>query len=213
MIIFDWDGTLCDSVAQIVGSVQSAARELGLEVPSDEAASNIIGLSLPQAMRVLYPEAPDTLQVEMAQLYSRHYVASEDGPPRLYPGALETLQAIKDRGLEIAVATGKSRRGLNRVLGVLGLETFFHASRCADETCSKPDPLMLVELMTERGVHPAEVVMVGDSEYDLEMAARAGVASVGVSYGVHAPARLSNHAPVAIIDALPELLDLPALSR
>ncbi len=212
MIIFDWDGTLCDSVSQIVTSIQSAASELGVDVPSDEAAAKIIGLGLPQAVAVLFPDAPETLLEDIARVYSRHYVNSEQGPPRLFPGALETLQALKDRGLEIAVATGKSRRGLDRVLGVLGLEEFFHASRCADETRSKPDPLMLVEIMRERGVAPSEVVMIGDTEYDLAMAARAGVPSVGVSYGVHSPERLSGHAPVAIVDSLPELLDLPALA-
>ncbi len=130
----------------------------------------------------------------------------------MFAGALETLHALRDRGFELAVATGKSRRGLNRILATLELHDFFDASRCADETRSKPHPLMLQELMQERGVSAEGVVMVGDTEYDLEMASNAGVASVGVSFGVHSPERLQAHGPVAIVDELPQLLDLPELS-
>lgn len=212
MIIFDWDGTLCDSVAQIVRSVQAVAGELGLPVPSETAAANIIGLSLPRAMEVLFPqEAPKRLEALM-QGYSSHYVATGE-VPTLFPGALDTLHALKDRGFELAVATGKSRRGLDRVLGALGLEDLFDATRCADETSSKPDPLMINELLDERRFHPKEAIMVGDTEYDLEMARNAGVASVGVSFGVHSVERLSDHGPIAIIHTLPELLDLPELAR
>lgn len=213
MVIFDWDGTLCDSVAQIVASVRSAARELGLDMPTEAAAANIIGLGLPQAIEVLFPGEPEDLRMEVARVYSGHYIASDTGVPQLFPGALETLHALKGRGLGVAVATGKSRRGLDRVLGALELADFFDASRCADETRSKPDPLMLVEIIEERGIDPSQVVMVGDTEYDLEMAANAGIASVGVSYGAHAAERLEACKPLVIVDSLPELLDLPALIR
>lgn len=211
MIIFDWDGTLCNSVGHIVQGVQRAAQEMGLPVPSDDAAANIIGLGLPQAMAVLFPDVPEERRIELARGYSRHYIAAEEDPPDLFPGALETLHALKERGLEVAVATGKSRRGLDRILGVLGLEGFFHSTRCADETASKPHPQMIEEIIAERGVARSAVVMVGDTEYDLEMASNAGVASVGVSFGVHSTGRLARHGPVAIVDSLPELLDLPLL--
>jgi phosphoglycolate phosphatase len=212
MIIFDWDGTLCDSVGHIVRGVQSAAQEMALPVPSDEAAANIIGLGLPQAMAVLFPDVPEPRRLELIEGYSRHYIANEEDPPALFPGALETLEMLKSNGREVAVATGKSRRGLDRILDKLGLTGFFHATRCADETRSKPDPLMIQQIIVERGVAPGQVVMVGDTEYDLEMATNAGVASVGVSFGVHSVERLEAHRPVAIVDTLPQLLDLPTLS-
>ena len=213
MIIFDWDGTLCDSTHHIVASVQTASREMGLPVPSDEAAADIIGLGLPEGMARLFPDVPRERRVELAQTYSRHYVANESDSPALFPGALDTLHGLRDRGLELAVATGKSRRGLDRILAKMDLSGFFEATRCADETRSKPDPLMIHELMEERQVKADRVVMVGDTEYDLEMAVNAGVASVGVSFGVHSVERLQAHGPVAIVDALPQLLDLPELSR
>ena len=213
MIVFDWDGTLCDSAAQIVAAVQSAARHMGLPVPTDEAAADIIGLGLVQAMARLYPDVPAARRAALVSAYSTHYVAGEVDTPALFPGALETLHALRDRGRELAVATGKSRRGLDRILGKLGMTGFFHATRCADETRSKPHPQMLREIIAERGADPGDVVMVGDTEYDLEMASNAGVASIGVSYGVHSVERLAAHRPVAIIDRLPELLDLADLRR
>ena len=212
MIIFDWDGTLCDSVGHIVRGVQTAAREMGLPAPSDAAAADIIGLALPQAMAVLFPEVSEPRRLELIEGYSRHYIANEEDPPELFPGAVETLRALKASGREIAVATGKSRRGLDRILSKLELSDFFDATRCADETRSKPHPLMIHEIMQERGVPSERVIMVGDTEYDLEMASNAGVASVGVSFGVHSIERLETHGPVAIVDELPQLLDLPALA-
>lgn len=212
MIIFDWDGTLCDSVGHIVRGVQSAAREMALPVPSEESAANIIGLGLPQAMAVLFPEVPEQRRLQLIEGYSRHYIANEEDPPALFPGALETLQTLKASGREVAVATGKSRRGLDRILEKLGLTGFFHATRCADETRSKPHPMMVHQIMQERSVESGRVLVVGDTEYDLEMAANAGVASVGVSFGVHSVERLEAHRPLAIVDQLPQLLDLPAIS-
>ncbi len=213
MIIFDWDGTLCDSTRHIVAAVQQASREMGLREPTDAQAADIIGLGLAEAMARLFPEVPEERRRELMQSYSTHYVANESDPPDLFPGALETLHVLRERGLELAVATGKSRRGLDRILATLGLTGFFDASRCADETASKPHPLMLHEIMAERDIPRERVVMVGDTEYDLEMAVNAQVASVGVSFGVHSVERLASHQPVAIIDTLPELLDLPQLNR
>jgi phosphoglycolate phosphatase len=212
MIIFDWDGTLCDSVAQIVRSVQGVAREMGLPVPSEAEAANIIGLSLHRAMEVLFPEVPPAELEQLISGYSSQYVANEEAPPAMFPGALETLNELRGRGFELAVATGKSRRGLDRVLRVMGMEDMFDATRCADETTSKPDPLMLNELLLERSISPERAVMIGDTEYDLEMAVNAGISSVGVSFGVHSIERLAVHKPVAIVDSLPQLLELPELA-
>ncbi len=209
MIIFDWDGTLCDSAGHIVHALQAAAVEVGVAAPTDAAARDIIGLGLPQALARLFPQMAAALREDMAAAYARHYIASEEAPPALFPGALDLLTGLQARGRELAVATGKSRRGLDRILAIHGLENVFHATRCADETRSKPDPLMLHELLAERGVAHGDAIMVGDTEYDLEMASNAGIASVGVSFGVHSAERLRAHRPVAIIDTLSELLALP----
>ncbi len=211
MIIFDWDGTLCDSVEHIVAAMQGAATELGLNAPTAADTRNIIGLGLPQGVARLFPGLPEAQRREFEQAYSRQYIAHEAAPPRLFPGALDTLEALKSRGLEVAIATGKSRRGLDRILKLFNLSEFFHATRCADETRSKPHPLMIEQILKARKVEPHRALMVGDTEYDLEMATNAGVASVGVSFGVHDTDRLRSHRPLAIVDALPELLELPFL--
>ncbi len=208
MVIFDWDGTLCDSVEHIVHAMQGAARELGETAPEAPAIRDIVGLGLPQAVSILFPQVTGSAHDELARAYSRHYIAGEDNPPELFAGAMDTLEELRARGLQLAIATGKSRRGLERILSSLGLEDFFDNTRCADETSSKPDPKMLLELMADADKLPEQVVMVGDTEYDLAMASNAGVASVGVTFGVHTPERLATHAPVALIDSLPELLTL-----
>ncbi len=213
IVIFDWDGTLCDSIEQIVGAMQAAALELDEQVPDAAAVRDIVGLGLPQAIERLFPGRPMPARQRIAECYSHHFVAGDRGPASLFEGAVDTLDALRERGFELAVATGKSRRGLNRVLGGLAMADAFHATRCADETRSKPHPQMLEEILAERCKNPSEAVMVGDTEFDLEMATRAGVPSVGVSYGVHPPERLADHGPLAIVDSLPGLLDLPALSR
>ena len=176
MVIFDWDGTLCDSIDQIVAAMQAAAQDVDLSPPPAAAVRDIVGLGLPQAVATLFPRLADGQRLALAEAYARQYVARDGGRVQLFAGALDTLHALRKRGLPLAVATGKSRRGLNRVLADLGLEDFFDATRCADETRSKPHPLMLQQIMAEQGVAAETVVMVGDTEYDLEMACKAGVA-------------------------------------
>ena len=213
MIIFDWDGTLCDSVEHIVDAMQAAAAEFPVAIPEASSIRDIVGLGLPQAVARLFPGLSESTQVALAAAYSRHYRTLDREPPRLFDGAMETLLALRERGLPLAIATGKSRRGLDAVLSGLGMSDFFDVTRCADETRSKPHPLMLEQIMAQSGLPPESVVMVGDSEYDLAMARSGGVHPVGVSYGVHTRERLSVHRPLAILDQLRELLDLEVLSR
>ncbi|TXS89065.1 HAD-IA family hydrolase [Parahaliea maris] len=209
IVIFDWDGTLCDSVDGIVRAMRAAAEELAMALPAEQAVRDIVGLGLPQAVARLFPDVSEVGRAAVAEAYSRQYIAAtSSGPPPLFAGARELLGALRSAGFELAVATGKSRRGLNRVLAGAGMEDYFDATRCADETASKPDPLMLRQILDQRGRLPGQAVMVGDSEYDLAMAASAGMASIGVSFGVHAPKRLQQHAPLGIVDQLSELLPL-----
>lgn len=205
LIIFDWDGTLLNSLAKISHCMQLAAADAGLDPLGEEEIRGIIGLGLPEALATLYPDAaPAPLDV-LRERYSHHFLVKDQQPCDLYPGVEETLEGLKSGGHHIAVATGKSRKGLNRVLGNLGWDGYFHATRCADETSSKPDPQMLSELLSELDYAVEDAVMVGDTEYDLAMAANLGMRRFGVSYGAHPRQRLSLHEPVAIIDAVSEL--------
>lgn len=204
LIIFDWDGTLLDSTGKIIGCMREAAGRLNLPLPDEEAVRNIIGLGLGEGILMLYPSFTESDVAELKEMYSKCFVAADQRPCEFYPNVLATLERLQE-GHSLAVATGKSRRGLSRVLGNLAMERNFVATRCADETASKPDPLMLKELLAETGFSAAEAVMVGDTEYDLEMAQRAGMASIGVAYGAHAVERLAKWDPVAILQNFDEI--------
>lgn len=207
LFIFDWDGTLIDSKAKITQAMQLAIGELGWEPLDDHLIHNIIGLGLPEAIHCLYPDAPLDQRQELRDAYARHFLELDVGcPSDFFPGVKETLGYLKEEGHILAVATGKSRKGLDRILGVMGFTSFFHATRCADETASKPDPLMLEELLREFGV-PAEAgVMIGDTEYDMAMAHRIGMPRIAVSYGAHHVERLYAYDPVLCLDQFDELL-------
>lgn len=205
LVIFDWDGTLMDSLAQIVRSVKLAALDLGVPEPSDAAARDIIGLGLPEAMQVLFPQVPEVEREALRHRYAHHFVAGVGGHSQPYAGAEALLRQLSGAGRQLAVATGKSRAGLNRVLAHTGWSSYFSATRCADETASKPNPLMLKELLLELRVPLERAVMIGDTHYDLEMAQRLGMAAIGVSYGVHSAERLAEHAPIAICQDMSEL--------
>jgi phosphoglycolate phosphatase len=211
LIIFDWDGTLCDSTGRIVASMCEAAAQLSVPLPEEEAVRDVIGLGLPEAMEQLFPSLSLEERDEMRACYSRCYVELDREPAGLFPGTFEVLEELRGRGHLLAVATGKGRRGLDRVLTGLRMDTWFDATRCADETRSKPDPLMLYELLEELQVPAASSLMIGDSEYDLMMARAASVPSVGVNYGVHSAKRLEGHGPMAVLDTLEDLLGLPHL--
>jgi phosphoglycolate phosphatase len=191
LIAFDWDGTLFDSTALITHCIQSACGDVGVAVPSDEQASYVIGMGLIEALQHAAPELPRERYRELADRYRHHYFARQHEIV-FFDGALAMLNSLKARGHLLAVATGKSRRGLDEALNTSALHGLFDATRTADETASKPDPRMLVELMDELQVAPDRTVMVGDTTHDLQLAANAGVASIGVSYGAH------DHAAFAI---------------
>ena len=200
LLIFDWDGTLCNSLERIAGCIRAAAEECDLLPPEPEAAREIVGLGLVEALEALFPGISMPQILAMRDSYSRHFVEQDAEPSPFFPGVEETLESLRDEGYWLAVATGKSRRGLNRVLKTRGLTEFFHASRCADETASKPHPLMLKELLAEFDLPPEQALMVGDTEFDMEMAVRANIPRIAVSYGAHSKERLNSYQPIACID-------------
>lgn len=184
LIVFDWDGTLMDSTVAIVRCIQAAARDIGLPVPSDEAASHVIGLALPEAMQAAVPEATPALYPRLVERYRYHFL-TKDHELVLFKGVREMLTELSQQGYFLAVATGKSRVGLNRALNAAGLLSVFDATRCADETFSKPHPAMLQELTRELGQDMRRTVMIGDTTHDLLMARNAGAAGIAVEYGAH----------------------------
>ena len=205
LVVFDWDGTLIDSAAKIIASMQQAAIACEVEVLESAAIKNIIGLGLPEALLMLYPAQNLEKREQLQAAYATAFIAADHIPCDFFEGVEKLLHDLEAQGHKIAVATGKSRKGLNRVLESLGWKERFHATRCADETASKPNPAMLLELMHEMSVDASDMIMIGDTEYDLEMAVNAGVRSVGVSYGAHSIERLQKHAPLAIIDKISTL--------
>ena len=184
LIVFDWDGTLFDSTALIARCIQSACADVGTVVPSDRDASYVIGLGLADALQHAAPQLPRERYRELADRYRHHYLASQASVV-LFDGTLEMLQALKARNHLLGVATGKTRRGLDEALSTAQMTGLFDATRTADETAGKPDPRMLLELMREFGVAAERTLMIGDTTHDLQMAANAGAASLGVSYGAH----------------------------
>ena len=184
LIVFDWDGTLMDSTAAIVKCIQSSAKDLGLPVPDDSAAAHVIGLGLQEAMEVALPGIDPKYYPRMVERYRYHYLAKDHGLT-LFDGVQEMLTELSQQGYFLAVATGKSRVGLNRALDAVKLLSLFDATRCADETFSKPHPAMLQELTRELGQDIKRTVMIGDTTHDLQMAVNAGAAAVAVQYGAH----------------------------
>jgi len=205
LLVFDWDGTLMDSEARIVACMRAAAEDLEVEVPGHEAVREIIGLGLREAVAELFPSLDSAAVQGLADRYRLHFLDTDRAPSHLFPGAAETLRTLETQGYLLAVATGKGRRGLDMALENTGLGQVFHATRCADETFSKPHPEMLLQLMSELGVEPSATLMIGDTEYDLEMARNACVAGLAAGYGVHPPHRLARHQPLAFLGAITEL--------
>jgi phosphoglycolate phosphatase len=204
LLVFDWDGTLMDSTAVIVASLQAACADLGLPVPTDESARHIIGLGLHDALAYVLPNISPAEYPRVAERYGHHFRLRDPATP-LFEGAEETLRELTAAGHRIAIATGKSRRGLDRALATTGLATLFHATRCGDESASKPDPAMLVDLMRMLGTEPAATLMIGDTTHDLQMAINAGVPAVAAAYGAHPRKHLAALEPLACIDQPQEL--------
>lgn len=204
LLIFDWDGTLMDSAGVIVDSIQRACEDIGLAAPSDRASRQIIGLGLIQALQALLPDLPADDYPRLVERYRHHYLGRDDDIP-LFAGVVDGIGQLHASGFQLAVATGKSRLGLERALASSGLREWFAATRCADQTHSKPHPAMVLELIAELDADPARTLVIGDTSHDLLMASNAGVASLGVTYGAHEPDDLSPHTPLALMNNFAEV--------
>ncbi|MBI3286017.1 MAG: HAD-IIIA family hydrolase [Burkholderiales bacterium] len=204
LIVFDWDGTLMDSTATIVQCIQAAAKDLGLPVPHEDAASYVIGLALADAMQVVMPDVDPKYYPRMVERYRYHYLAKDHELP-LFAGVREMLAELSQDGYFLAVATGKSRVGLSRALHTAKLLSVFDATRCADETFSKPHPAMLQELTRELGQDIKRTLMIGDTTHDLQMAGNAGAAALAVEYGAHDTASLLELNPIFSAKSVQEL--------
>ena len=205
LLIFDWDGTLADSEQHIVSAARSAIDALGLPARSHEQVRTIIGLAMSEACQVLFPNMPKRQESRFIACYREHFLRNTGNPIALFPGAKAALQGLAGERYWLAVATGKGRRGLDRDIANHQLEALFSATRTADDAPSKPHPKMLMDIMEELDVAGAETLMIGDTAYDLEMARNAGVASIGVSSGVHDRQRLLEFDPLALLDSIAEL--------
>ena len=207
LLVFDWDGTLMDSVAKIVACTQAAASDLDLQVPTYDEAKQIIGLGLHEAMAKLFDITEEEQVQRVARQYRYHFLGDEPTPETLFEGAEQLLRQLEAEGYMLAVATGKSRRGLEHVLNKTGLGEIFHVTRCADETFSKPHPQMLHEIMDFTGVDPDNTLMIGDTEYDMLMAGNAGTDALGVTYGVHPREHLLEYGAMDCVDNVREVSD------
>ena len=205
LLIFDLDGTLCDSISRIVEAMHAASDASGYPRCSDEAVKGIIGLALPQAIGVLYPQLDDAQVVDFRARYADAYTALDASASPLFPGVREALEGFREQGYRLAVATGKARRGLDRVLKAHGWENFFDITRAADETQSKPHPLMLEQIMSHCRIGREQSLMVGDSSFDLLMARNARMDSVAVGYGALSLQALRQYEPRLSIEAFDEL--------
>ena len=204
LIVFDWDGTLMDSASAIVNSIRAASRDAGFPVPSQDDARHVIGLGLMEAMAYLFPEAQQAECERLSACYKQHYLKAVDEGIHLFEGAEDTVRYLKDKHL-LAVATGKSRRGLDSAFEITGIGHLFDASRCADESFSKPHPAMLLELMERLNVAPNRTLMIGDTTHDLQMAANAGVDALALCHGAHTRSALTELAPLACLNDFTEL--------
>ncbi len=205
VVIFDWDGTLVDSVDHIADSLHQAATDLGFPAREREAYRDIIGLGMAEALDRLYPGISHNEMTTIREGYARYFFSKVTTPQNLFEGMADVVSDLRGSGRGCSVATGKSRKGLEPALVSSGLGAHFDITRCADETRSKPDPRMLEEILLFYGVEPSEAVMIGDTRYDLDMAQRIGMPSIGVEWGVHKRDVLGEYAPHAIVDSVPDL--------
>lgn len=207
LVIFDWDGTIMDSALKIATCIQASARDVGIDEPTTEAAKSIIGLGLFEAMRRLFPNASERDVEALVDAYKYHFVTGDVTEQKLFEGVREGLQALEASGAVLAVATGKSRAGLDRAFGTTGLHSHFITTRCADETRSKPHPQMLHEILDFTAIEPQKAIMVGDTTYDMDMASGAEMAGLGVSYGVHTEPMLRKANAVTVQHSFTDMID------
>lgn len=205
LIVFDWDGTLMDSEAKIVRCIQGAAHDLCIPDPGPAAIRHIIGLGLQEALQALFPQEPAARRTQLIDRYRQHFLELDNTAMPLFPGVREGLAVLVEQGYLLAVATGKARRGLERVLDETDTRHLFVASRCADEAYSKPHPRMLEDILDMTGISRQQAIMVGDTVYDMEMARNAGVAGLAVSYGVHAREHLIDSGALACLDSFSDV--------
>lgn len=203
-VVFDWDGTVMDSTHSIVQAIQLACADLSLPVPTARDAAWVIGLSLESALYRCVPSLSAAQMPEFLERYRFHFL-SRDPQIKLFDGVTDLLGTLRARQIALAVATGKSRVGLDRVLSAVGLQSQFDITRCADESRSKPDPAMLHEIMTFLGLEPEQLLMVGDTSHDIQMATAAGVDSMAVTYGAHDKLTLVQAEPSIIVSSVPEM--------
>ncbi len=205
LVIFDWDGTVMDSVGRIVSSMRGAAKDLDLDIPSEIQVKNIIGLSLPEAIAILFNDDCSELTERIRLRYQEHYLHIDETPTPLFDNAINLFDKLLFQKKLLAVATGKGRDGLERVWKMSETKAYFHSSRCAKECQSKPHPEMIEQILEELNVNPDEAIMIGDTVHDMAMAQNAGVDRIGVTFGVHNRDTLAQYQPKAIVDTLAEL--------
>ena len=208
LIIFDWDGTLINSIDWIVSCLQQAAVECGIPVPEAQAAKNVIGLSINNAMQTLFPEIDPHTQAQLVACYSQQYNSKQISPDDLFPGVYAMLVELKKSGYQLAVATGKTRVGLQKALQATGTEELFCVTRCADETASKPDPKMLLEIIQHTQAAKERTLMIGDSIHDLQMALNAPISAIAVSCGANSAELLQQYHPLLCLQQPTELLNI-----
>lgn len=205
LIIFDWDGTLMDSIAKIVHCFQAAFEDSSVPDPGEQAIRHVIGLGLDEAVTALLPRVDAGTRARVVERYRQHFLHLDQTGMELFPGVRAGLEALAGQGYLLAVATGKARRGLDRVLRDSGTAHLFRATRCADEAFSKPHPRMLEDILEHTGVAAGRALMVGDTTYDMQMARHAGMDGLAVTYGVHERERLVEHGPLACLDSFTEV--------
>lgn len=206
LIVFDWDGTLYNSAASIVACLQQAAQEVNIAIPESSQIRNIIGLSFEEAAMQIAPNLPSEKVVALRKAFHKYLDNDQLNKPAFFSGARDTLKRLREQGYWLAVATGKSRSRLEKNLSVLQAREFFMTTRCGDEAFSKPHPQMLLEIIDEIGVSKRRVLMIGDTEYDLQLAENAGVSALAVDYGAHDRSRLLDH---EILGCISDIRDLP----
>jgi phosphoglycolate phosphatase len=213
LLVFDWDGTLIDSIEQIVASLQIASQVVCGETVPEDAARNVIGLGLTEAIEKLHPEMDAVAIEQISAAYKQHYLYENPIPAQLFEGVTDMLDELTELGYQLAIATGKSRPGLNRALQEHSVEDYFVTTACAGEKRSKPHPEMLLDILLELDVPASQALMIGDSEHDLMMANNARVNSVAVSHGVQKADVLLSHQPLACLDRITDLSDFLSHNR